>query len=78
MGNIKTLKEFYYIHIIVNRKELTMWERVDAVRDFDSWIEADNVVKLGVNRYVEHTTQWRKTFTAKELIEFYEKEYVFV
>jgi hypothetical protein len=75
---MKTLKEFYYIHVIANRPELSMWERVDAIRDFASWIEADNVVKLGANRYKEHTTQWRKTFTAKELIEFYEKEYVFV
>ena len=73
---MKILKEFYYLHLLNNRLEISQLDRLDLMRDFDSWIEGDNVVKLGPNQYKEHTTQWRKNFTAAELVDFYEKEFL--
>jgi len=43
--------------------------------EFKEWMDDGNVEKIGENSYVEQTTQWRKTFTMLELIEFYIKEF---
>ena len=42
---------------------------------FKKWLKSDNVIKLGKNKYLEHTTQWRGEFTKKELKQFFKKEY---
>lgn len=40
------------------------------------WIEDGNVVQTGEDAYIEQTTQWKKTFTKKELIDFFIREYL--
>jgi len=40
------------------------------------WIEDGNVVQTGEDSYIEQTTQWNKTFTKKELIAFFIREYL--
>lgn len=41
---------------------------------FLKWLKSDNVIKTDKNQFIEQTTQWRKTFTRKELWEFYLRE----
>jgi hypothetical protein len=43
--------------------------------EFKEWMDDGNVEKIGENSYVEQTTQWRRTFTMLELIQFYIKEF---
>ena len=43
--------------------------------EFKEWMDDGNVEKLGVDVYVEQTTQWKKKFTLTELVEFYIKEF---
>ena len=43
--------------------------------EFKEWMDDGNVEKLGVDVYVEQTTQWKKKFTLVELVAFYIKEY---
>lgn len=43
--------------------------------EFKEWMDDGNVEKIGVDTYIEQTTQWRKKFTLEELIEFYVQEY---
>lgn len=43
--------------------------------DFNKWLNSDNVVKTGVNEYLEQTTGYNKTFTLEELKAFYLREY---
>lgn len=44
--------------------------------EFLNWILDDNIARLCEDTYIEQTTQWKKTFTADELINFYMKEFI--
>ena len=44
--------------------------------NYYKWLKSDNVVKVSKNNYREHTTQWRKLFTKKELKQFYTNEFI--
>jgi hypothetical protein len=46
------------------------------MEDFNKWFNDGNAIKIGVDKYVEQTTQYRKHFTLSELITFYKKEYL--
>jgi len=43
---------------------------------FNEWAEDGNVSKVDENKYLEHTTQWRKEFTLDELKAFFKREYL--
>jgi hypothetical protein len=43
--------------------------------DFNEWINSDNVIQKGEDKFIEQTTQWKKEFTRAELREFFEREY---
>ena len=45
------------------------------VMDLQWWMDDGNVEKIGENTYIEQTTQWRKKFTAVELVRFFLKEF---
>ena len=44
-------------------------------KDFKKWLESDNVVYMGNNKYYEQTTQWKCLFTYEELKAYYIKEF---
>jgi hypothetical protein len=46
------------------------------MESFNQWFNDGNAVKVGANKYVEQSTQYRKYFTLEELITFYKKEYL--
>ena len=61
-----------YDHL--SHKEVT--DMVDVkVMDLQWWMDDGNVEKIGENTYIEQTTQWRKKFTAVELVRFFLKEF---
>ncbi len=78
------LREEIYTDLIQEYDHLTHEEITDMV-DVEilkhvyvlviNWMKDGNVERLGEDTYVEHTTQWRKKFTMKELIRFYLKEF---
>jgi len=39
------------------------------------WIEDGNAVEIRDGVWKEQTTQWRKEFTTKELIDFFHREF---
>ena len=45
------------------------------MKEFNKWYNDGNAIKIGVDKYVEQTTQYQKVFTLEELIEFFKKEY---
>jgi hypothetical protein len=44
-------------------------------KEIELWMEDGNVVKIGVDRYIEQTTQWRCVFTLDQLITFFNREF---
>ncbi|MFL0137707.1 hypothetical protein [Tenacibaculum maritimum] len=42
---------------------------------FNEWFNDGNAVKVGVDKYKEQTTQYKKIFTLNELELFFIKEY---
>ena len=44
--------------------------------DFKAWMEDGNVTKVGDNKYLEQTTQYRKEFTLDELKAFFKREFL--
>jgi hypothetical protein len=44
--------------------------------DFNKWIVNGNAEKIGINKYIEQTTQWKKIFSFNELKDFYINEYL--
>lgn len=44
--------------------------------DFKKWFADGNAEKIGTNKYIEQTTQWKKIFSFNELKKFYIKEYL--
>lgn len=48
----------------------------EFTEDILNWIEDGNVVKIGEDAYLEQTTQFKKTFTKKELIAFFIREFL--
>ena len=48
---------------------------MDFTEEMITWMKAGNVVKVSKNRYIEQTTQWKKLFTKKELINFFIREF---
>lgn len=40
-----------------------------------AWIKDGNAVKTGDDSFIEHTTQFSKTFTKQELINFFIREF---
>ncbi|BBI90593.1 hypothetical protein HYO65_gp201 [Tenacibaculum phage PTm1] len=42
---------------------------------FNEWFNDGNAVKVGVDKYLEQTTQYRTTFTLRELELFFIREY---
>jgi hypothetical protein len=45
------------------------------MKEFNDWFNDGNAVQIGVDQYVEQTTQYSKVFSLIELIEFFKKEY---
>ena len=45
------------------------------MEEFNQWFNDGNACKVGANKYVEQSTQYKKYFTLEELITFYKKEY---
>jgi hypothetical protein len=43
---------------------------------FVKWFKDGNACKIGKDKYLEQTTQYKKVFTFAELKEFYRKEYL--
>ena len=50
-------------------------EQLTLNREIREWMDDGNVEQIGEDRYVEQTTQWKKTFTLTELVEFFIKEF---
>jgi hypothetical protein len=48
----------------------------DQEVQFNEWAEDGNVSKIDENKYLEHTTQWRKEFTLDELKAFFKREFL--
>ena len=48
----------------------------DFTKDMLDWINDGNVVKIGNDAYIEQTSQWKRVFTKKELIEFFIREFL--
>ena len=46
------------------------------MKEFNKWFNDGNAIKIGFDRYVEQTTQYKKEFTLRELIKFFNKEYL--
>jgi len=42
----------------------------------NEWINDGNAHRIGQDAYIEQTTQWKKVFTYKELVEFYKREFL--
>lgn len=43
--------------------------------EFETWLQSDNVVKVGEDKYKEQTTQWKKEFTRFQLKQFFIREF---
>jgi hypothetical protein len=73
------LREEIYTGLIQEYDHLTHEEVTDLVdvevMYFQRWMDDGNVEKIGENTYIEQTTQWRKKFTAVELVRFFLKEF---
>ena len=64
------IQEYYHL----SHEEVT--DMIDVkVMDLQWWMDDGNVEKIGENTYIEQTTQWRKKFTAVELVRFFLKEF---
>ena len=46
------------------------------MKGFYKWIAEGNAIKIGEDKWLEQTAQYRKTFSLKGLKEFYKKEYL--
>ena len=46
------------------------------MKEFNEWFNDGNAVKIGFDKYVEQTTQYKVEFTLEELIKFFKKEYL--
>ena len=73
------LREEIYTDLIQEYDHLSHEEVTDMVdvkvMDLQWWMDDGNVEKIGENTYIEQTTQWRKKFTAVELVRFFLKEF---
>ena len=72
-------REEIYTDLIQEYDHLSHEEVTDMVDvkvvDLQWWMDDGNVEKIGENTYIEQTTQWRKKFTAVELVRFFLKEF---
>ena len=72
-------REEIYTDLIQEYDHLPHEEVTDMVdvkvMDLQWWMDDGNVEKIGENTYIEQTTQWRKKFTAVELVRFFLKEF---
>ena len=72
-------REEIYTDLIQEYDHLSHEEVTDMVdvrvMDLQWWMDDGNVEKIGENTYIEQTTQWRKKFTAVELVRFFLKEF---
>ena len=72
-------REEIYTDLIQEYDHLSHEEVADMVdvkvMDLQWWMDDGNVEKIGENTYIEQTTQWRKKFTAVELVRFFLKEF---
>ena len=72
-------REEIYTDLIQEYDHLSHEEVTDMVdvkvMDLQWWMNDGNVEKIGENTYIEQTTQWRKKFTAVELVRFFLKEF---
>jgi hypothetical protein len=72
-------REEIYTDLIQEYDHLSHEEVTDMVdvkvMDLQWWMDDGNVEKIGENTYIEQTTQWRKRFTAVELVRFFLKEF---
>ena len=73
------IREELYTDLIQEYDNLSHEEITDMidviVMDMMWWIDDGNVEKIGEDTYIEHTTQWKKKFTAVELVRFFLKEF---
>jgi hypothetical protein len=46
------------------------------LKRFKEWRLDGNVIKVGVNEYIEQSTQWSKVFTYCELKKYFIREHV--
>jgi hypothetical protein len=72
-------REEIYTDLIQEYDHLSHEEVTDMVdvkvMDLQWWMDDGNVEEIGENIYIEQTTQWRKKFTAVELVRFFLKEF---
>ena len=72
-------REEIYTDLIQEYDHLSHEEVTDMVdvkvMDLQWWMDDGNVEKIGENTYIEQTTQWRKKFSAVELVRFFLKEF---
>ena len=68
------LKVEYQNYLITQHSDLSEENREYMVDVFEDWVNDGNVEEWE-DGYIEQTTQWRKKFTAKSLIDFYIREY---
>ncbi len=68
------LREEYQNYLINLHGDLSEENRNYMVDVFVNWVNDGNVEEWD-DGYIEQTTQWRKKFTVKSLIDFYIKEY---
>tara|TARA_R110000772_G_scaffold251582_2_gene366652 strand:- start:504 stop:650 length:147 start_codon:yes stop_codon:yes gene_type:complete len=43
--------------------------------DFKEWINSDNVIKVGINTYIEQSSQYKRYYTLEQLKEYFIKEF---
>ncbi len=68
------LKVEYQNYLKNKHSDLSEENRKYMVDVFENWVNDGNVEEWE-DGYIEQTTQWRKKFTAKSLIDFYIREY---
>ncbi len=68
------LKVEYQNYLKDQHSDLSEENRKYMVDVFEDWVNDGNVEEWE-DGYIEQTTQWRKKFTVKSLIDFYIREY---
>ena len=68
------LRKKYQNYLKDQHSDLSEENRKYMVDVFENWVNDGNVEEWD-GGYIEQTTQWRKKFTAKSLIDFYIREY---
>jgi hypothetical protein len=50
-------------------------EELELNKEIQEWMDDGNAEEIGKDRYIEQSTQWKKTFTLTGLKEFFVKEF---